>query len=169
MYVYGANGKLALHIPIKHTKTTGHQRYKDVRIEQAFGWQKQHWKSLETAYRTSPFFEFYEDDLRPIFERSYEFLMDLNFETITTVCDLLQLELSDHRTSQYGLTPKNQNTIDYRSLVNAKKPTLQPFTEYTQVFDSKHGYLNNLSILDLLCNEGPNATNYLETQKLEVH
>ncbi len=70
MYIYGANGKLSLNIPIKHTgDKSQHQKYKNVRIENEFGWQKQHWKSLQTAYRTSPFFEFYEDDLAPLYHR----------------------------------------------------------------------------------------------------
>lgn len=75
-YIYGANGKLILNIPIKHLNAPGvkqHQKYKDVRIENDFKWQKQHWKSLKSAYQTSPFFEFYEDDIAPLFHKEESF------------------------------------------------------------------------------------------------
>ena len=167
MYVYGANGKLILNIPIKHSKSsTGHQKYKDVRIENNFPWQKQHWKSLETAYRTSPFFEFYEDDLRPLFEEKQEWLMEFNFKTIEIVADLLQFDVSAEKTTSYQkVCPAHQT--DLRALVNAKQTLIEPFEPYTQVFDSKFGYLNDLSILDLLCNEGTNALTYLRAQSIQ--
>ncbi len=164
MYMYGANGRLSLTIPIKHTQKKGHQKYKDVRIEDAFPWQKQHWKSLETAYRTSPFFEFYEAELIPIFEEKHSFLMDLNLKTIEIVSECLQLDLSFEKTTRFEKTPEGIN--DLRHLVTAKKQPDYNFDAYTQVFEQKHGYLENLSILDLLFNEGTNALTYLESQSL---
>ena len=68
MYIYSPNGVQLLNIPVKHS-IDKHQKYKDVRIENDFGWQKNHFKSLEAAYRTSPFFEYFEDDFRPLFEK----------------------------------------------------------------------------------------------------
>ncbi|NJW55298.1 WbqC family protein, partial [Salinimicrobium sp. CDJ15-91] len=83
MYIYGANGKLSLNVPIKHTgNKSNHQKYRDVRIENDFPWQKQHWRSLETVYRTSPFFEFYEDDFRPVYDQKFEFLIDFNYKCL---------------------------------------------------------------------------------------
>ena len=82
-YIYGANGKLILNIPIKHINAPGvkqHQKYKDVKIENDFKWQKQHWKSLKSAYQTSPFFEFYEDDIAPLFHKEERFLMEFNYK-----------------------------------------------------------------------------------------
>jgi hypothetical protein len=79
MYIYSANGIQLLNIPIKHSKDI-HQKFKDIKIEHAFGWQKQHFKSLEAAYRTSPYFEYFEDDIRPVFEKHHEFMLDLNFQ-----------------------------------------------------------------------------------------
>ena len=79
MYIYGANGRLILQVPIKHTKADGHQLYKDVRVENAFPWQARHWKSLETAYRSSPYFEYYEDALRPLFVEQHSSLLDLKY------------------------------------------------------------------------------------------
>ncbi len=165
MYIYGANGKLLLNVPIKHTKGDGHQKYMEVRIENDFPWQKQHWKSIETAYRTSPFFEFYEDDLRPLFEEKQEWLMDLNFKTIAVISELLQLDIDSERTMAYRkMYP--EDIVDHRTLVNAKHSPIKPFGPYTQVFGNKFGYLDDLSILDLLCNEGTNALSYLQAQSI---
>lgn len=164
MYVYSANGVQLLNIPIKH-KGTVNQKYKEVEIEDAFGWQKQHFKSLEACYRTSPFFEYYEDDFLPFFEKKHRFLYDLNLETHQLVCDALQVELPFISTTTYEKEP--QDSLDFRSLANGKKDTHQ-YQPYTQVFDSKYGFLNNLSILDLLFNEGPQAINYLKNQKISL-
>jgi hypothetical protein len=162
MYIYSPNGIQLLNIPIKHSKTA-HQKTKDVKLETAFDWQKQHFKSLEAAYRTSPFFEYFEDDIRPIFEKKHEFLMDLNFETMSIVSKCLGLEFDYNETTEYfhEVTDK----IDFRNLINGKKDVSQ-FDSYTQVFGEKHGYLNNLSILDLLFNEGRYSLDYLKKQQL---
>lgn len=90
--------------------------------------------------------------------------MDFNFKCFETICDCLQLELNTSKTKTYE--KESENTDDFRFLVNAKKEVLQPFETYTQVFQEKHGFITNLSILDLLFNEGPNALNYLETQTI---
>ena len=78
MYIYSPNGLQMLNIPIKHSKET-HQKYKNIRIENDFGWQKNHFKSLEAAYRTSPFFEYFEDDFRPIFEKKTRIFIGFKF------------------------------------------------------------------------------------------
>lgn len=162
MYVYSPNGIQLLNIPIKHSKEA-HQNYKDVRIENDFNWRKIHFKSLEAAYRTSPFFEYFEDDIRPIFEKKHEFIMDLNFQTMEIVTDCLGMEFEFEKTTEYF---KEANGLtDFRHLANGKKDTLE-FEPYTQVFEEKHGFLNNLSILDLLFNEGRYAVDYLKKQTL---
>ncbi len=163
-YIYGANGKLLLTIPIKHTGKVGRQLYRDVRIENDFEWQILHWRSLETAYRTSPFFEYYEDEFAPLFEKKREFLLDFNYECMQAVNDCLQLETSFSKTDEYIKTP--QNIEDRRGLVNAKKEKNYNLDAYIQVFADKHGFLSNLSILDLLFNEGTNALTYLENQTI---
>lgn len=162
MYIYSPNGIQLLNIPIKHSKEA-HQKTKDVRIETAFDWQKQHFKSLEAAYRTSPFFEYYEDAITPIFTKKHTFLMDLNFETIEIVSKCLGLSFEHHKTTEYF--HEATGFQDYRLLANGKKDT-SLFSSYTQVFGEKHGFLNNLSILDLLFNEGRHAKAYLLEQTL---
>ena len=163
MYIYSANGMQMLNIPIKHSKDI-HQKYKDIRIENAFNWQKQHFKSLEAAYRTSPYFEFFEDDILPFFEKKQSFLMDLNFQIHEVLCDCLGIELPYTKTQEYFKEPEQ---TDFRHLANGKKDE-NIFEPYTQVFDDKHGFLNNLSILDLLFNEGRHAVDYLKRQKLII-
>lgn len=161
-YIYSPNGIQLLNIPIKHTKEA-HQRTKDVKLETAFDWQKQHFKSLEAAYRTSPFFEYFEDTLSPIFTKKHTFLMDLNLEAIEIVSKCLGMKLDFAKTTEYSHEASEYN--DFRILANGKKDNSQ-FEPYTQVFGEKHGFLNNLSILDLLFNEGRFALDYLKNQQL---
>lgn len=164
MYIYGANGKLSLNVPIKHTgDRSQHQKYRDVRIENEFDWQKQHWKSLQTAYRTSPFFEFYEDDFQPLYQKKHQFLIDLNYECFELITECLQLDLETNKTDEYILNPPSP-IVDKRMLVNAKKENCSSFETYPQVFDSKFGFINDLSVLDLLFNEGPASQAYLKKQ-----
>ncbi|WMI64412.1 WbqC family protein [Aestuariibaculum sp. YM273] len=163
-YIYGANGKQTLNIPVIHTQKN-RQKYKDVKIFNEDNWQSNHWKSLISAYRTSPFFEFYEDELKPLFETPAENILDFNLKCFEVICDCLQLNIAPLKTEAFQKDVDN-NTTDYRYLVHAKKEQEQPFEPYTQVFDDKHGFIPNLSILDLLFNEGPNALTYLENQTL---
>ncbi|NDP26039.1 MAG: WbqC family protein [Flavobacterium sp.] len=163
-YIYSPNGIQLLNIPVKHSKET-HQKTKDVRIQPDFDWQKQHFKSLEAAYRTSPFFEYFEDEIRPIFEKKHIFLMDLNYETMNFVAKCLRMKLEYETTSEYFRAVDSYKILDFRILAEGKKDNSQ-FETYTQVFDDKHGFLNNLSVLDLIFNEGKYALDYLKNQKL---
>lgn len=163
MYIYSPNGMQLLNIPVKHNSEKGRQMFKDVKIEPAFDWQKQHFKSLEAAYRSSPFFEYFEDDIRPLFEKKHTFMLDLNFEALEVVTSCLGMNLKYDKSIEFFREP--ENTVDYRYLVDGKKDASE-FDTYTQVFNDKHGYINNLSILDLLFNEGRYAMDYLKKQKL---
>ncbi len=163
-YIYTANGKLLLTIPIKHKGNGERQLYKDIRIENDFGWQTLHWRSLETAYRTSPFFEYYEDEFAHLFEKKKEFLLDFNYECMHVIFECLELGSDYLKTKEYIKTPENIN--DLRTLVNARKEDSYPLAPYIQVFEDKHGFIPNLSILDLLFNEGTNAVSYLENQSV---
>ncbi|GAL63907.1 WbqC family protein [Algibacter lectus] len=162
-YVYGANGKLTLNIPVIHSQKN-RQKYRDVKIFNEEKWQSLHWKSLLSAYRTSPFFEYYEDELQPLFEMKTDFILDFNLKCFETITECLQLDVNTSKTEIYQETPTDTN--DFRFLVHAKKEQPQNFESYTQVFSNKHGFIPNLSILDLLFNEGPNALNYLESQTI---
>ncbi len=164
-FIHGANGKLLLNIPVVHTQKN-RQKYKDVKIAHDINWQDQHWKSILSAYSTSPFFEFYKDDIIPLFKTRANYIFDFNLKCFKTICDCLQLEIEYSKTDQYEKMV--EGISDFRYLVNAK--TEEPkFETYSQVFDDKNGFLNNLSILDLLFNEGPNALSYLENQVITAH
>ena len=159
--IYSPNGLQTLTVPIKSSKQL-HQKTKDVKIENDFNWQKQHLKSLEAAYRSSPFFEYFEDELQPIFLKKHHFLLDLNLETFDLVLKFLRLEKTFAITNKYFKIPNN--TIDCRPLADGKKDN-SIFANYKQVFDNKHGFINNLSVLDLIFNDGRFALNYLIDQE----
>ena len=162
-YIYGANGKLTLNIPVIHSQKN-RQKYRDVKIFNDENWQSLHWKSLLSAYRTSPFFEYYEDELKPLFEMKADYILDFNLKCFEIVCECLQLEIPTSKTETFQ--PIVDGVKDFRFLVHAKKEQPQHLENYTQVFSNKHGFIPNLSILDLLFNEGPNALNYLESQTI---
>jgi len=158
--IYGANGKLDLNVPVTHNKIIGKRlKTRDALIANEFDWQKLHWKSIESAYRTSPYFEFYEDDLRPLFEKKHKYLLDLNFEVLEILQELLQEKWNITKTKEYEMLP--EGVIDLRNEFSPKKETKIIIPEYTQVFSNKYGFLSNLSILDLIFMEGTNAESYL--------
>ena len=162
--IFGANGRIALSIPVR--KGDEHKTLiKDVRIEYDKRWQKLHWKSIESAYRSSPFFEYYMDDLIPFFLRKEKFLFDFNSGILTTILDILEIPANIVFSGKYTENP-DRVFNDYRESIHPKKneqadPFFQP-EEYNQVFAGKHGFLPNLSILDLVFNEGPNAAEILK-------
>jgi hypothetical protein len=164
MLIYSPNGKQLLYVPIKHNQGV-RQMTKDVRIENAFGWQKNHFKSLEAAYRSSPYFEYFEDDIQKIFEKKYDFLMDLNLEIFEIVNDCLGVSLTYQTTTEFQKIVVDK--VDARTLIDRKKD-LNTIETYHQVFEDKHGFLNNLSILDLLFNEGRHSIAYLKRQEIAV-
>lgn len=164
-YIYSANGVQMLNIPIKQDWKCEEHRFKDAKIEHAFGWQKQHFKSLESAYRTSPYFEFFEDDVRALFEKEYVYMLDLNLQIHEFVTDSLGIVIPLEKTLEYN-KEVSDDVLDFRHLVNGKKDDNQ-FESYVQVFDDKHGFINNLSILDLLFNEGRRAVEYLKRQQVK--
>jgi len=157
-YIYNSNGKQLLSVPVKHLTKDRRKKTRDTLVENDFPWQDQHFKSLQIAYRTSPFFEFFEDDLAPIFEKKYTYLQDLNIDTFLFLTDALQIETTFSKTQEYKFEP---NGKDFRLLAEIKQQPEKLVEKYIQMFDDKHGFIPNLSILDLLFMEGPNAISYL--------
>lgn len=160
-FIYGANGKLQLSVPVIYSQKE-RQKYRDIKIHNTEKWQMLHWKSLESAYKTSPFFEFYEDELQPLFTQKAAYLLDFNLKCFETILECLQLDINTSETKDFQkeITAKT----DFRYLANSRKEPNFDFDNYTQVFGEKHGFIPNLSILDLLFNEGTNAVSYLENQ-----
>ena len=164
-YIYGANGRQLLTVPVIHSKNQRNYKTKDIRIDYSSDWQKLHIRSLQSAYRSSPFYEFYEDEVLAIFDKKHNYLLDLDLDVFQVINECLELDISFNKTIEYQVSIMQEE--DYKYLVNAKIDQKYPLKKYTQVFDDKHGYISNLSILDLLFNEGPNALQYLEDhQKL---
>lgn len=150
-------GVQALTVPVDRSSAV---QIKDVRISDHGDWRRLHWNALQSAYGESPFFEYYEDDLRPFFERRWTFLLDFNEEIRQKVCELIDIHPSVRYTDEYA---KNA-TGDYRDAIQPKHPLpdadFQPHPYY-QVYRQKHGFLPNLSILDLLLNMGPESVFWL--------
>tara|TARA_R110002126_G_scaffold277560_2_gene423554 strand:- start:41224 stop:41820 length:597 start_codon:yes stop_codon:yes gene_type:complete len=157
-YIYNSNGKQLLSIPVKHQLTDGRKKSKDTLVENNFPWQDQHFKSLQIAYRTSPFFDFLEDDIAPIFHKKYKYLYDLNIDSYLFIMDALQCNATFTKTKAYQ--PEHTKN-DFRFLADRKHQPTKVVAPYTQMFDDAHGYIPNLSVLDLLFMEGPNSISYL--------
>ena len=163
-----ANGLQALTVPVEHNvqRSTFSVQCKDLRISDHNQWRRVHWNALQSAYSESPFFDYYADDIRPFFEKKYEFLVDFNEAIRQTVCDLLDIQPKVEYTSSFlsPLTSHRSPLDDFREVINAKHPQadadFQP-RRYWQVFEGKHGFQANLSILDLLFNMGNEAVFYL--------
>ena len=154
-----AQGMQALTVPVVGSDT---KLLADMCISDHGNWRHQHWQAITSAYGDSPFLEYYEDDLRPFFfERRWERLIDFNDDIMHKMCELLDIHPVVTRTEEFA---KGGDFIDYREAISPKHPLPDPdFTPkpYYQVFAQRHGFLPNLSILDLLLNMGPEAIFYL--------
>ena len=168
-----ANGLQALTVPVEHPSPDGHHATaitKDLRISDHNQWRRIHWNALQSAYSESPFFDYYQDDIRPFFEQKYEFLIDFNEAIREKMCELLDIRPTVVHSSAF--TPHHPSSdekpvppyADYRDVIHAKHPLSDPDFQpkaYWQVFQHKHGFQSNLSILDLLFCMGPEAIFYL--------
>ena len=175
--------------PAVATGKAEHTYIKDIRISDHGNWRHLHWNALQSAYGESPFFEYYQDDIRPFFEQRWDYLLDFNEAIRIKMCDLIDiqpkvdyskeftvdgLQFSDDYTvgserlasiSSVNCKPSTVNYIkDFREAIRPKNPLPDPDFEpkpYYQVYQQKHGFLPNLSILDLLFNMGPESIFYL--------
>ena len=202
MIIPTTNGPLALIIPTNHNTSLA---MKDIRISDHANWRHVHWNALLSAYGESPFFEYYQDDIRPFYEKKYEFLFDFNMEITEKMIELLDIRpkisitdeyilskerkgeneelkgeyeafcgITDHKVQSSNLKVQSSNLkvqskdvqsiVDFRDAIRPKK--LLPDAEFTpqryyQVYEQKYGFQPNMSILDLLFNEGNEAIFYL--------
>lgn len=151
--IAGANGALPLSIPIEKP-TTLKCPTRDIRISNHGNWRHLHWNAILSAYNMSPFFEYYQDDFIPFYEKGYNFLFDFNEQLRQLICGLLDLHPNIHYTEVYAKEVEN----DFREIIRPKHPredkAFRP-KAYYQVFLNKLGFLPNLSIIDLLFNMGP--------------
>ena len=160
------NGLQALTIPVERPDTGLHSTMmKDLRISDHGNWRHLHWHALMSAYSESPFFEYYADDIRPFFEKKWDYLYDFNMEACETVCSLLDIHPNIQRTSQYiKKEDLPEDIIDFREAIDPKHPEVDADfvpRRYYQVFERKTGFQPNLSILDLLFNMGNESVLWL--------
>ena len=154
--IYGANGRLSLIIPTRHT---GKRVLKETEISHRENWQQLHWKSIKTAYQRSPYFEFYEEKLQKIFEFKKDSLIEFNLNALKIIQDILKTEKAYSLNNEYVKIPLEEN---YREKFSTKKETEFEMEEYYQTFSDKLGFEKDLSILDLICNKGPETLTYLK-------
>ena len=160
--ILSPNGIQNLTIPL--VKARQKKRTNKVKIAYDDNWRKIHWKSLESAYRSSPYFEYYEDDFYPFYhEEEYAYLVDFNAALQNKIIELLNLEIVVTQSESYVENVPQKN--DFRTLISPKSKSTLNFTKYIQVFGDRNGFNPNLSILDLLFNEGPNAVSYMKELK----
>ena len=153
--IASANGIQALTVPVEKPETQKSPT-RDIRVSNHGNWRHLHWNALVSAYNMSPFFEYYADDFRPFYEKKYTFLVDYNDALQSAICNLTDIHPVIKHTTKYEPLVEN----DFRNVIDPRHPiadeTFTPATYY-QVFKEKHGFLPNLSIVDLLFNMGPES------------
>jgi hypothetical protein len=155
----GANGSHSLSIPVeKHDKAKS--RMKDIRIAEHGDWRHLHWNAIVSAYNSSPFFQYLEEDFRPFYEKKFMFLHDFNEQLRWLICRFIGIETPVAYTSEY-IKETPPNTVDLRETIDPKRPSGIETPAYYQVFAGKLGFTPNLSIIDLLFNLGNEARLYL--------
>lgn len=157
--ILSANGPLSLILPVE--KPQGSKTLiKDVKIAYHDRWNAEHWNAITSAYNSSPYFEYYRDDLEKFFTQEYTFLLDYNTEMLNCILKLLHIQCDISYTETF-VSPNNA-CDDCRYSISPKINSNVTFQTYTQVFDDKFEFVQNLCILDLLCNLGPDAKEYLQ-------
>lgn len=154
--VYGANGRLLLIIPVKHNGT---RTINEIEVSHRDSWEKIHWKSIKTAYQRSPYFEYYEDQLEQIFNFKTNSLFAFNLNALKIIQKILKTEKGYSLTEEYFRNPTEEN---YREKFSPKKEQEFILEEYYQTFTEKFGFQEDLSIIDLLCNKGPESLTYIK-------
>lgn len=159
--ILGANGPLNLTIPVNHKLPK--IKIHEVEISYHTNWNRVHYRAIESAYRNSPFYDYYIDDLKPFFIKKHDSLLGFNTSILNVCLSLLKFKGIIKYTESY-LKETGEN--DYRYSINPKTEIDGFFfPEYHQVFIEKHGFKPNLSILDLLFNLGPDSLTYLRSIK----
>lgn len=162
------SGSVELSVPVSKT-VPNHCPIREMRISYAENWPRNHWRSIETSYSTSPYFLYYRDYLEPFYLRRYDWLWDFNLEMLSVMLRLLRLPERHRLTVAYEAQPSGKG--DFRALIHPKRRPEPdyPFRgqePYRQVFAGQQPFTPNLSVLDLLCNLGPESAEYLKRQPL---
>lgn len=156
--IYGSNGKLRLTIPKQ--KEGSIKKITSIKISYQEKWQKEHWNSIISSYNSSPFFQYYKDEIKPLFKEKERYLIDFNNKLLKVILKILHVDI------KYDTTTKYNHLGDFSDLRNYKFNNLK-ITKYDQVFMEKYGFIANLSILDLIFNLGPESAEYLKNINLQ--
>ena len=159
--IYGPNGKLNLIVPVKFSSKKK-EKLKDIRICNDQKWQNNHLKSIQIAYRSSPYFEFFEDHFIKLFEKKEKFLLDINIKSIELIYEFLDLNFKYSFSKEY--VHDYDSISDLRKLSEKKRnSSVFKTNPYMQVFFEKCGFIKNLSVIDLIFNEGINSLNVIKS------
>lgn len=155
--IVSANGPISLSVPVVHSSSEKTQT-KDIRIAEHGNWQHMHWNAIVSAYNSTPFFEYYQDDFYPFFHKKADFLFDFNIELHSLVLKLLNIDSPDICFTDEYKTEFSDKESDMREAIHPKKDwktdSAYCSVPYYQVFDQKFGFAENMSIIDLLFNMG---------------
>ncbi|MBQ2912791.1 MAG: WbqC family protein [Bacteroidales bacterium] len=177
-HINGANGLLVLTLPVLRSAARGEESSHKIpvaqlKIDYSKPWLLQHKRALEAAYMSSPFFEYYMDDLYAVLDSGEESLLAMNTRLVHTISELIGIQTPIAMSDGNFIAPgsdllQERGISDFRDSIHPKKPALlmerlKMNKPYWQVFTNKQGFVPNLSVLDLLFNEGPNAISYLES------
>ncbi len=156
--IVSANGALDLSIPLinEGNKTLITEK----KISYSENWQVKLWRAIESSYNNSPYFEFFEDEIKSVVLKEHEFLFELNKQSLQSITNILRVKPEIHYTTEYQNTP--ENLIDLRSVISPKEKSRKSFPAYYQPFSERNGFIANASMLDLLFNEGLGALSYLK-------
>ena len=156
--IYSERGILPLSVPVN--KPNGnHTLTPEVKIYNDEKWYLKHWRAIQSAYEASPYFLYYKDEFKDFYNGRFEKLFDFNMQLILKLCEIMEIHPQISFTGKFEKDPAD--TIDLRNTFSPKKPPSYPFPGYMQVFSSRHGFLPDLSVPDLLFNLGPESKNYL--------
>ena len=163
-HFYAADGKQSLSFPVIHTEGTHKHLISEMRIDYSTPWVMQHKRAIISAYRTSAYFEYYQDELFAILDSKPERLIDLNTRLLKFFLEKTGIKAEIRMTESYDTAPECE---DLREVIHPKRPdrileSLELKKPYFQVFAEKHGFISDLSIMDLLFNEGPDSIIYLK-------
>lgn len=163
--ILSANGTLDLSIPI--TKSHSKELSKDVRISYKENWQQKHWRAIISAYKNSPYFEHFENEIAHFYSGKFDLLLDFNLQQLELLLKILRIKKNITRSERYE--KEAVSFLDLREKIHPKidfitdKHTLETLSKpYYQTFETKFEFIPNLSILDLLFNKGLETLNYLE-------
>jgi len=156
--IFSPDGVLVLSVPVLRG-SKNHTKVKDVKISYDFNWQRLHWLSLQACYRRSAYFEYYEDEFAPFYQKKFDFLFDYNQQLLQFILKSIKLKVDLNYTESYEAG--YPLLADFRNNFNPKQEPDFNQKPYYQVFEERKGFQKNLSIVDLLFNQGPNAVNYL--------